>query len=392
MSTIPNTPTTGHTTESTSSHRSPNRASAPAPGGRLSTATAVGVIAKREILVKITSQAYVVGTLLTLALVLVAGLLMPRISDLFASTDTVAVTAQTQQVGGALGDGYETTTVADRAAAEQAVQSGKADAALVPADTPAGVEIIALRDAPSGLQSMLSIQPEVTLLDANAPNPMLVYFIALGFGLVFMMAAMTYGLQMAQSVVEEKQSRIVEIILASVPAKAILAGKVLGNSALALMQVGLLAFAGLLTVQINGGILNLDGLGMPIIAFVILFAFAFMMVAALFGAAASLVSRNEDLNQAASPLIWAVMFPYIAVIMFNSNETALTILGLIPLSAPVAVPLGLYTGQFSFGFAALSLAILLVSLAAAVWLAARIYERSVLRTGKRITWKQALKG
>ncbi len=370
----------------------PAAAGAPAHNGRLSTSTAVGLIAKREIMVKLTSKAYVLGTLITLALVLVGGLLLPRISDMFTSTDTIAVTEQTQQVGGALGEGYETTTVADRAAAEQAVRSGEADAALVPVDSPAGVEIIALRDAPDELRTMLSIQPEVTLLDANAPNPVLVYFIALGFGMVFMMASMTYGLQMAQSVVEEKQSRIVEIILASVPAKAILAGKVLGNSVLALMQVGLLALAGLLTVQINGGILNLDGLGLPIIAFVVLFACAFMMVAALFGAAASLVSRNEDLNQAASPLIWAVMFPYIAVLIFNSNETALAILGLIPLSAPVAVPLGIYTGQFGLGFTALSLGILLVALAASVWLAARIYERSVLRTGKRISWRQALKG
>lgn len=350
-------------------------------------------IARREIMVKLTSRAYVLSTVVALALVLFAGLALPRMGEIFSSEDTIAVTADTKPLVDQLGDGYTAEVVADTDAAEAAVRSEKADAAVVPSDSsPTKVAVIGLRDTPDELTGVLSLRPEVQLLDPNAPNPLLVYMIALGFGLIFMMIAMIYGLQMAQSVVEEKQSRIVEIILATVTARAILAGKVIGNSALAFGQVGLLALASLLTVQINGGVLNLDGLGMPILLFVGLFVLAFPMIASLYGAAASLTSRQEDMNQVAAPLMYLVMFPYIAVLIFHDNPALMTVLGLFPFSSPVAVPVGVYTGQFSWGFVALSAAILVACLVLAVMFAARVYERSILRTGKRISWKQALQG
>src|SRR5699024_53118 len=116
--------------------------------------------------------------------------------------------------------------------------------------------------------------------------------------------AMTFGQTIAQSVVEEKQSRIVEIMLATVPARAILAGKVIGNSVLAFGQIVLIAGVVLLGGALTGSQLLLDGLGMPIVWFVVLFTVGFIMLAALYAAAAALVSRAEDLGSATSPLIF----------------------------------------------------------------------------------------
>lgn len=351
------------------------------------------MVAGREIAVRLASKAFIITTAIMLGAILLGSLVMPRLADALESTDTVAVTTATSQQVSVLGDSVEALPVDSEEAARQAVESGEASAAVVPDESsPTGFLVIAEREVPTALVQGLSQSPTMELLDPNAPNPMIVYFIALGFGIVFFMAASLFGATIAQSVVEEKQTRVVEILLAAVPARAILAGKVIGNSVIALGQVVLLAGTALLGMQINQDTLPLDGLGMPIIWFVLLFAVGFVMLAALYAAAASLVSRSEDIGSATSPVMMLVMLPYFAVIMFNSNPTALQIMSYIPFSAPVAVPLRVYLNEGAWWEHVLSLGILLATTAVVLWLAARIYERSVLRTGKRITWRQALSG
>lgn len=356
--------------------------------------TAVGVVAGREMKVKASSRPFLITTLILVAAALAVTLLLPRLGDLFAGEATsVGVVEQTAPLVGALGEGYTGQSFDTEAAARAAVESGEVEAAVVPdPENPAGLSVLALRDAPTDLVQALSTSPGVELLDPNAPNPLLRYFIALGFGIVFFMAAVTFGQQIAVSVIEEKQSRIVEILLAAVPARAMMAGKVLGNAAMAILQVALVAGALLLGMQINGAVLPLDGLGVPILWFVALFSIGFVMLAALYAAAASLVSRQEDIGSTSMPVMLLIMLPYFGVIFFNDNPDALRIMSLVPFSAPVAVPLRVYLGQGSLGEHLFSLGILVVSTALAIWLAAVIYERSILRVGKALTWREALRG
>lgn len=354
--------------------------------------TAVWVIAKREITTRLASKGFVIPTAIVLAVIIMGAVLGPRVTDMFSSTDQVAVTQETQPVIGALGEGYATEVVADAAAAEQAVTDGDVDYAVVPTDeNPTGLVIIAERDAPTTVMNMLSVVPDVQLLDADAPDPMLVYFIGLGFGLVFFFSALTFGMTIAQSVVEEKQSRIVEILLATVPARAILAGKVLGCSLLAFTQVALYAAAGLLGIAINGDELHLEGLGEPIIWFVVLFIFAFVSLAALYGAAASMVSRQEDLSAVSSPIMMLIMLPYFLIIIFSNNETVLAVMSYIPFSAPVAVPMRVYLGTSAMWENLVAVGILVVTAGLCIQLASAIYERSVLKMGAAVKWSQALK-
>lgn len=354
--------------------------------------TAVWVIAKREITTRLASKGFVIPTLLVLALILLGAVLGPRLGDVFSSPDTVAVTDQTEPVISALGDDFEPEVVADTSAARDAVADGEVDYAVVPTpENPTGLQIIAERDAPTNVMNMLSVVPDLQLLDADAPDPLLVYFIGLGFGIVFFFSALTFGMTIAQSVVEEKQSRIVEILLATVPARAILAGKVIGCSLLAFTQVALYAAAGLLGVAINGEELNLDGLGAPIIWFVVLFIFAFIALAALYGAAASLVSRQEDLSAASSPIMMLIMVPYFLIVLFSNHETVLAVMSYIPFSAPVAVPLRVYLDSAAMWENFVSLGILIVTAVLCIQLASVIYERSVLKMGAAVKWSQALK-
>lgn len=385
---------TAHPT-STSTERHPDGAPAgqerPQPR-RTPFWTAVGTVAAREMKVKGTSKAYLITTMILLAAALLATLLVPRLSDMFAGDATaVAVVDQTAPVVTALGADYEARTLGSVAEARAAVERGDVEAAVVPsADAPGGLEVLAMTDVPTSLVQALSTSPAVELLDPSAPNPLLRYFIALGFGLVFFLAAITFGQQIAVSVIEEKQSRIVEILLAAVPARALLAGKVLGNAAMAILQIALVAAALLLGLQINGEVLPLDGLGVPILWFVLLFSIGFVMIAALYAAAASMVSRQEDIGSTSMPVMMLIMLPYFGVIFFNDNPGALRIMSFIPFSAPVAVPLRIYLEQGQMWEHLLASGILVVSTALAIWLAAAIYERSILRTGKALTWRQAL--
>ncbi len=369
----------------------------PAGGGTGRTPfwTAVGLVAGREMKVKMMSKAFVVTTAIMLGLLLLAVLVGPRLGDLFGGDDTgerVAVTAETSPAVGALGDAYDPQTVDSADAAREAVRTGDVEAAVIPDEaSPAGIAVVGLDSAPNGLVQALSTSPAVELLDPNAPNPTLQYFIAFGFGIVFFMIAITYGQQIAVSVIEEKQSRVVEILLAAIPAKAMMAGKVIGNSAMALLQVALIAGVLLLGMQINDAVLPLDGLGAPILWFVLLFAIGFVMIASLYAAAASLVSRQEDIGSTSMPVMMLIMLPYFAVIFFNDNPEALRIMALVPFSAPVATPLRVFMDQGEMWEHLLSLGILIAATALAIWFAAKIYERSILRTGKALKWSEALR-
>src|SRR5690625_7173039 len=81
--------------------------------------TAVWVIAKREITTRLASKGFVIPTAIVLAVIIMGSVLGPRVTDMFSSTDQVAVTQETQPVIGALGDGYVTQVVASDYADEQ---------------------------------------------------------------------------------------------------------------------------------------------------------------------------------------------------------------------------------------------------------------------------------
>lgn len=356
--------------------------------------TAVGLVAGREMKVKMSSKAFVVTTAIVLGLLLAAVLVGPRLADWLGGTAGagVAVTAETAQAVGALGDSYDLRTVGSTDAAREAVRAGEVEAAVVPDEAgPAGLAVVGLDSAPTDLVQALSTTPAVELLDPNAAAPGLQYLIAFGFGIVFFTIAITYGQQIAVSVIEEKQSRVVEILLAAIPAKAMMAGKVIGNSAMALFQVALVAGVLLLGMQINETVLPLDGLGAPILWFVLLFAIGFVMIASLYAAAASLVSRQEDIGSTSLPVMMLIMLPYFAVIFFNDDPQALRIMSFIPFCAPVAVPLRVFLGQGETWEHVAALGVLVLSTGLAIWFAATIYERSILRTGKAMTWSQALR-
>ena len=351
---------------------------------------AVGIVAEREIMVKLRSKSFLISTGILLAFVIALVMLMPRMGDLFGGPGSLAVTSETVAAAEAL-EGYELTTVADADAARDAVAAGEVDHALIPGDNATGLIVVGDREMSDTLLGLLSVSPEIELLDANAPNPLIAMFIALAFGIVWFTSALTFGSQTANSVVEEKQTRIVEMLLASVPARALLTGKVLGSSAMAISQVALIGLAAVAGAAASGNRIVLDGLGLPILWFVVLFAVGFVMISALYAAGAALVSRTEDIPATTQPITWLIMLPYMAIIFFFNNPVALQIMSFVPFSAPVAVPVRLFYADGMWWEPVLSLVIMLITTAVLIVLSAKVYENSLLRTGKAMKWREALK-
>ncbi|MFT4157463.1 MAG: hypothetical protein QM630_05980, partial [Microbacterium sp.] len=156
------------------------------------------------------------GILLLIALV---SILIGGFTSKNSEATTVAVTSETAAAVEALPN-VEITEVHNRAEAKQLLRSEEVEAAVLPGEGPLGYTVVALEDAPSEIVSGLSVAPTVEILEPASTNPLLRYFIALGFGLVFFIAASTFGATIAQSVVEEKQTRVVEVLLAALYAAA----------------------------------------------------------------------------------------------------------------------------------------------------------------------------
>ncbi|MBT2483776.1 MULTISPECIES: ABC transporter permease [unclassified Microbacterium] len=361
-------------------------ASTPAP---LRSSNGIWLVAEREIGSKLRSKTFLISTgvllLLTLAGIVIGG---------FASKNTdampVAATSQTAGVVSALPN-TEVIEVSDKAEAEDLIRSEEVEAAVLPGDGATGFTIVALKDAPTGLVSALSQAPAIEILEPATTNPGLRYLIALAFGVVFMGAAATFGGTIAQSVVEEKQTRVVEVLLSAIPARTLLAGKVIGNTILVMGQILALAAIATIGLIVTGQREVLSTLGAPIIWFAVFFLFGFILLAALFAAAASLVSRQEDIGATTTPITMLIMAPYVLVILFNDNPLVLTIMSYVPFSAPVGMPMRLFVGEAQWWEPLLSLVILLASCVAAIVIGAKIYENSLLRMGSRVKLREALR-
>ncbi|NJE67705.1 ABC transporter permease [Brevibacterium sp. LS14] len=362
---------------------------APTRPTRASFTTAIGLVIEREIMVRVKSKAFMISTLLSIVLFGAAVAASGALPSLFASTDKVAVTSA-ETVAGI--EGIEPVEVAGVEEAKELVRTEAVAAAVVDSpDSPTGTTVIALRSAPESLAGALSLTPDVEILDPDAPDPTLTKFIGLGLGLIFLSSAMTFGVTIASSVVEEKQSRIVEILLASASAKVLMFGKVIACSILAFAQIALTAVAVLVGAAISGNDLVLGRLAAPIAWFIPLFVVGFVMIAALYAAAASMVSRSEDLGSTSSPLMMLILLPYMAVVLFADNEAVMAVLSYIPFSTAVAVPMRVFMGTTEWWEPVVSLAILGLTTVLALLLATRIFEGSILRSGPRVTWRQALR-
>ena len=364
----------------------PARAARPPRPGTVRTAL---MVAEREITTQVRTKSFIISTSILLGLVLlsiVAG-------AFFSGKDSDTRVAVVPGVPGSVAalDGIEAVDAPDADAAAQLVRDGDVSAAVVPDDGVLGFRVLALDSEPAELVAVLSVSPEVELLEPAEADEGLRYLVSFGFGLVFLMSAAGFGATIANNTVQEKQSRVVELLLAAVPSRALLAGKILGNSVLAFGQTAAIAAMAVIGLVVTDQDEVLGMLGTPLVWFVIFFLVGFVLLASIYAASASLVSRLEDVNTVLSPVMMLVMTPYFLVVFFNENETVLRVMSYVPFSAPVGMPVRLFLGLADWWEPLVALAILALTTVGVIALGARIYERSLLRTGPRVRLKEVLR-
>lgn len=351
---------------------------------------AVRLVSAREIQARIRSKAFVVSALILIGMV-VASIVVGGIVSKATADDTTPV-AVVDGVSLPTTSGLDVTESASVDDAERLVTKGDVDAAIVPSDDPLGYKVVGLDEAPSEVVSALSVTPRIELLDPDALPGGLVYLIAIAFGVVYFASAVTFGQSIAQSVVEEKSTRVVEILMSAIPARALLAGKVLGNSIMAFAQIVAVAVAAIVTLAVTGQDNMFAMLGPSILWFIGFFAIGFVLLASLFAAAAVLVSRQEDVGSVTTPVMMLVMIPYFLIIVAYDNPTILGIMSYVPFSAPIGMPMRIFLGTAEWWEPILSLAIVAASVVAVVVIGARVYENALLRTGSRVKLSEALRG
>ncbi|WP_422774743.1 ABC transporter permease [Plantactinospora sp. WMMC1484] len=339
-------------------------------------------------MVKLHDRTFLISTVIFL-LIAVAGTVLPAIFGGSGST-AVAVVGSGDAATTLEQAGMEVVRATDPGQAEQLVRDGEVEAAVVPGDGAAGIRVLAMERAPNSVLRALSTAPPVQLLDPDALSPALSFLVPASFAMVFFFVSIAFGVQIAQSVTEEKQTRIVEILVTAVPVRALLAGKVLGNGALALGQVVLLAVIAVASMQVAGSDTRLLGQLAPAIAwFVPFFVVGFVLVASMWAVTGALVSRQEDIGGASTPAQLVIMAPFFLVIFFNEKPAVMTLLSYIPFSSPTAMPLRLFSGDAA-GWEPIPALLILVGAAALfLALAARLYEGSLLRTNGKTTLRAA---
>jgi ABC-2 type transport system permease protein len=237
----------------------------------------------------------------------------------------------------------------------------------------------------------------------------------LAFGmtiLIFMMIIM-YGTWIAMSVVEEKSSRVMEVVLNAATPFQLLAGKVFGVGAVAFTQYGAVVVAGGLALMAQGLVASLvlgdaattalpEGLTLGLLLlFGVYGVLGFLVYSCLYAAAGSLISRQEDVNAIVMPMTLIstggyLVGVYAAMGLLDIRAGWITVLTQVPFVSPFMMLGRIATGIAEPWEIVLSISLLVVTIAGSLWLAARIYAAGVLlygqRPGVRAVWRLVRQG
>jgi ABC-2 type transport system permease protein len=418
------------------------------PGGLGPFVRNVRLVARREYRVRVRSRAFVLSTLLLAAVAAGTGLIpiLVRVLDRGAvvrlavhaddpalqglavrSLDTV-LNGRTQ-LDPTAGQAWAIEPTADVANARGRVVSGAlAGLLLVGRDATGTPTFDYLTNAPPGGRQVILMRLatlavavndrvgtvgglvgafRVTAADPAAPVPQpegdaasRTILVTILVVLVFI-TSVTYGMWVATSVAEEKGSRVMEVMLNAATPGELLGGKVLGVGAAGLTQyaaivvpaVGVLILQAPLAHLVLGEGATDDGplvglTGGILLAFGAFFLLGFALSALLYAAAGSLVSRQEDVQQVALPMLLLSFGGYIGAAIATGAPDAAWVapLSLVPFFSPYLMLVRLMVGHVAAGEVALAVALLVAAITIALWMAVRVYRAGVLLYGQRPTF------
>ena len=376
------------------------------------------LVTRREVVSRITDKSFLLGT--AFMVVLIAGFIgfnawQEERTDavtLAATPDAAAMATAVADAAPGVDENVEVTVVEvdDRAAAESALREDEVDAWLHPTDD--GWQLTSESSEQGSLTDVVEVVVQQQVLADNAAevgttveslqagSTVTTAFLrgdaekagvaeAVGFVFVFVFyfAALVFGMQLASSVIEEKQSRIVEIIAAAIPVRHLLAGKVLGNTALAVIQLMVYLVVGLVGLSFTSYKSYVPALSGPTAWFIGFFLAGFIALACLWAVAGSLASRTEDLQATSTPLTMLMLVMFFGGLSLDGR--AQVIASFVPPVSAVVMPKRILAGGVEWWEPLLALGLLAAFAAVTVWIGERLYRRALLQTGGRVSLRQA---
>jgi ABC-2 type transport system permease protein len=293
--------------------------------------------------------------------------------------------------------------LADRAAAARAVRDGDVDVAVIDGDrllVHRTADTDALRSVQAAVRAsrlgerLLAVPPlPTTVLDPRSEEAERDQAMLFAGVLVLFVALATFGSAVAASVTEEKSSRMVEVLLTAISPRRLLAGKILGLGLLGLAEVVVVGGAALAAGELAGGA-GLPPAAAGTVALVVLwFVLGFALFSAAYGALGALVSRQEDLDATTGPLTLVLTTAFLLTMFTLEDPDALIVrvASFLPPTAPMVVPSRMVLGDMTWPELALSVGLTAAGTAGLVLVAARVYERALLRTGAPVSLRQLLR-
>jgi ABC-2 type transport system permease protein len=197
----------------------------------------------------------------------------------------------------------------------------------------------------------------------------------------------------AQGVVEEKSTRVVELLLSAMKPWQLLAGKVVGLGLLGLAQIVAIAVVGV------AGALIFDVVSLPgqligtVLTVVAWFVLGYAFYASVFAVAASLVSRQEDLGSVLTPTTILLVIGFVISIQAAQDPTSTlaTVTSFVPGLSPLVMPVRMAAGEAAWWEVAVAVVLMLVAIAVIVRIGGRVYSGALLRTGGKLKFREALR-
>jgi len=230
------------------------------------------------------------------------------------------------------------------------------------------------------------------------------FFLGYAVGLVLYMTILLYGINVMRSVLEEKQTRIIEVLVSSMRPFQLMLGKVVGVGAVGLFQFSIWAGVGYAMLRYRSQVLGWFGVSpaaassvqMPGISAELLaiaglyFLLGYVLYSSLFAVVGAACNTDTEAQQAQQPvmmLLVAALIVSFSALSDPGGQMAVTT-SLVPFSAPIIMPVRVATSDVSTSQLAMSLAILAGTCLAVVWISARIYRIGILMYGKRPSMKE----
>src|SRR5216117_779689 len=232
------------------------------------------------------------------------------------------------------------------------------------------------------------------------------FFVAYLMAILLFMAILLYGVNVMSSVLEEKTTRIVEVVVSSVRPFQLMLGKIMGAGSVSFFQFVIWGVSARVLLSLRGPIARALGadpasvqLTLPHIpaatlaVFIAFFLGGFLLYSAMFAAVGAMSSNEQEARQAQQPVTYVLMISYLSILALTNDpsSTFARTLSLVPFTTPIATPVRWTAGSMPMWELMTSLVILALAIVGVTWVAARIYRVGILMTGKRPNLKELMR-